>query len=193
MRRRRTRSTRDRFLSVTGFAFPARAPWRTRTGAIQLTRRRLQASRGASTPVTDVLNEAEAAGQPGTDNWLWGFQAVPRCSRSVGSASGRALGRCRSRVVKKADRVFRAILPAAGVPYPIRRAQRTRTTRKRRPCESVPGVGSSKRRYEELVIGTAGRAVAVRSVRARVPPGSQASSNSRRVKGPWQRGQAIGS
>ena len=84
--------------------------------AVQLTNTRLQASRPASTPVTDVLNEAEAAGWRATGNWLWGFQAIPRCWRSVRSATGRALGPCRSRLVKTADQVSRTILPAAACP-----------------------------------------------------------------------------
>jgi hypothetical protein len=93
---------------------------------------------------------------------------------------------------EETDRSFPAILPASDVRFANRRGADA-GNEEVSPCESVPGAGSSKRRHEELIIGTAGRAVPVRSVRARVPPGARASSNSRRFKGPWQRGQAIGS
>jgi hypothetical protein len=111
----------------------------------------------------------------------------------VPKGNGTSAGTLREPGEEETDRSFAAILPASEVRFANRRAQRTRATGKRRPCERVSGAGSLKRRYEELIIGRAGRAVPVRSVRARVPPRARASSNSRRVKGPWQRGQAIGS
>jgi hypothetical protein len=57
-------------------------------------------------------------------------------------------------------------------------------------AEAFRVAGSPVRLYEELV-GTACCPLAVRSSRAGVAPRSHGSSSSRRVKGSWQRGQAI--
>src|SRR4051794_32318751 len=70
-----------------------------------------------------------------------GISGVRGCSRSVRSESRGALRRLPEPGEREADGVSLAILAQSAVPFPNRRAVRTPTTAKRRPCKRVPGTG----------------------------------------------------
>ena len=74
-------------------------------------------------PVTDLVNEAEAARRAVTDNLLWGFQAVRGYSQSVRSESERALRRPMEPGEREATRVSAALFATVcrGIGQPVRR------------------------------------------------------------------------
>ncbi len=94
-----------------------------------LTSRLLQASRAASTPVTDVLNEAGAALHAVGGNLLWGLQASPE------SAAGRNRVGRGGRTGRRASRETR---------YESHHGRRARGLRPQTP-ESFPGMRSGVR------------------------------------------------